>query len=196
MLAIVAIPSSGTRWRKMSRSRAADNPKDWSRRMAVASPKSIISPLTSSGRSIWPTRAPGAIPETSATASICAGTPISCAVDGPTQTATVIGAVSIASSTSMRRSCETTEPLESTCRISASESSATARSIAPRISVAMISSIRPLTCKTSTTPVVVSVALSLDGPSSSPTAAAEPHTISAVAVAMNMVASLRTGCLR
>ena len=75
MLTIVGTPSSDTRWSNTPRLRASDNPSEPLRRASSAAPKSTVWPFGRSGMPLWPTRAPGAIPDTSATASSWAGVP-------------------------------------------------------------------------------------------------------------------------
>ena len=75
MLTIVGMPSSEMRCSNTPRRRASLSPSEPSRSSSAASPKSTGSPSGRSGTPVWPTRAPGAMPVTSATASSWAGVP-------------------------------------------------------------------------------------------------------------------------
>ena len=75
MLVSVGMPSSETRWRNTPRSRASLRPTDPARSRVVASPKSMSTPGRAEQFTGVSDPRPGAIPETSATASSCAGAP-------------------------------------------------------------------------------------------------------------------------
>ena len=88
MLTIVGIPSSDTRWSKTPRLRASDSPSEPLRRASSAAPKSTVGRSGAAGCRCGRRARPGAIPDTSATASSWAGVPYRRAPDGPTQMAT------------------------------------------------------------------------------------------------------------
>ena len=75
MLTMVGMPSSGVRWSNTFRRRASVRPSEPVRSWEEASPKSTATPFGLSGMPAWPTRDPGAMPVTSATASSWAGVP-------------------------------------------------------------------------------------------------------------------------
>ena len=101
---------------------------------------------------VWPTRDPGAMPVTSATASSWAGVPYRRAPDGPTHTAIGSGAAAMRSSSDSISSRPTTAPRVFTCSTRAWAPSSTDRAMASSMAPITIGSNSPLTWSTSTGP--------------------------------------------
>ncbi|MUH52560.1 MAG: hypothetical protein F2789_15285 [Actinobacteria bacterium] len=130
--------------------RASWKPRVSVRIASVAAPKSTVTPSTVSGVPYLPMLVPGAMPVASAAASNCAGRPVSAAPDGPTQIPMGMGESCRRPSNTAMRSRDTTAPPELICRISACDPWSPAWRMDWVISSMRISSIRPLTCTTST----------------------------------------------
>ncbi len=188
MLAITGMPSSEMRCSKTSRRRASLRPREPLRSADSAAPKSTVTPSGRSGTPMWPTRDPGAMPVTSATARSCAGEPYRRAPDGPTHTAIGIGASATRSSSASISSRPTMAPRVLTCRMSACAPCSSERVIASSMASMMIGSNSPLTCSTSTGPGAGSVLCAAAG---APNVADANDT--PAAVASRPIASLRTG---
>ena len=142
--------------------------------------------------------APGAIAVVSAAANNWAPRPVRLAPDGPTQIPIGTGEACSRSSRSAIRPRETIAPSESIWRIKACEPLACASAIAVLILSIRISSIRPLTCTTSTGASFVESGPDCPGPEFGGTVAfaCGANRPTPAATARKMIASLRKESLR